>query len=58
MSIYQDKFLSRKFGVLNHYLFEYDHKAPLEEKVNEWHKMVDSFDPEKIARQVHEIGAG
>ena len=58
MSIYQDKFLSRKFGVLNHYLFEYDHKAPLEEKVNEWHKMVDSFAPEKIARQLHEIGAG
>ena len=59
MSIYQDRLLSKKFGVFNHYLFE-RHRVNSEavDPIVEWHEMVKAYDPEKIAKQVHEIGAG
>lgn len=58
MSIYQDRLLGKKLGVFNHYLFERRVCGNGVDPLTEWHEMVKAFDPEKIARQVHEIGAG
>ena len=61
MSHAQDVFLSRRFGVFNHYLYgnpsdgakELSARRPLD-----WNACVDSVDVRDLARRVHETGAG
>lgn len=59
--IAQDRFLSRRFGVFNHFLYgnpsdgveQLRSQRPLD-----WNKCVDGFDVEDMARRLHEVGAG
>ena len=61
MSHAQDVFLSKRFGVFNHYLYgnpsdgakELSARRPLD-----WNTCVDSVDVRDLARRVHETGAG
>ena len=63
MSIYQDKFRDRRFGIFNHYLFsepgsEIPQGYTFEEECEKWQRQCDAFDPERVAYDLHKIGAG
>lgn len=63
MSIYQDNFLNRKFGIFNHFLYNQPSTTPpdgltWDEEIARWKHQCDAFDPEKIAYDLHRIGAG
>ena len=47
-----------KWGVMNHYLADLQGKAPnLTMSVDEWNKLIDNFDTEALAEQLHSVGA-
>ena len=63
----QDRMMSRKWGVFNHYLYgsekgytDFRGQRPdeIRKMAEEWNEMADSFDVEKLARTLHEIGCG
>ena len=63
----QDRMMERKWGIFNHFLygsekgythFRGDDPDEILEMAREWNAQVDSFDVEKLARTLHEIGCG
>lgn len=55
----QDRMMSKKWGIFNHYLYGSAKGATtIEEMAEEWNSFVDSFDTEKLADTLHEIGCG
>lgn len=61
MSKAQDDFLTRRFGVFNHYLYGNPGdtaKDIYHQRVLSWNEQVDSFDVDDLARRLHEIKAG
>jgi len=66
----QDRMMQRKWGIFNHFLYgsekgyheELAHGADEESVIlkmaREWNEQVDSFDTEKLAETLHEIGCG
>ncbi|MBO4407436.1 MAG: alpha-L-fucosidase [Clostridia bacterium] len=66
----QDRMMQKKWGIFNHYLYysekgyHFGHEDPAEENAailrmaEEWNEQIDSFDTEKLARTLHEIGCG
>ena len=47
-----------KWGVMNHYLADLQPKVQhLTMSVNEWNKVIDNFDTETLAEQLHSVGA-
>lgn len=63
----QDRMMQKKWGVFNHFLYGSekgytDYRADDKEEIlrmaEEWNQQVDSFDVEKLARTLHEIGCG
>lgn len=57
----QDRFLSRRFGVFNHFLYGNpgDSVEQLRgRKALDWNGCVEVLDAEDIARRLHEVGAG
>lgn len=47
-----------KWGVMNHYLADWQAKVHnLSMSVDEWNKLIDGFDTEKLAEQLHSVGA-
>jgi hypothetical protein len=47
-----------KWGVMNHYLADLQGKRPnLTMSVGEWNKLIDKFDTEALAEQLHSVGA-
>ena len=65
--IAQDRMMNRKWGIFNHYLYYSekgytDYKGENEDTIRlmaeEWNGQTASFDAEKLARTLHEIGCG
>ena len=63
----QDRMMSRKWGVFNHYLyysekgytdFRCENETAARLMAAEWNGQVDSFDVQKLARTLNEIGCG
>ena len=66
----QDRMMRSKWGIFNHYLYYSEKGYSLETDKNdkentyilnmarEWNEMVNSFDVERLARNLHEIGCG
>lgn len=67
----QDRMRDKKWGVFNHFLYTSEKGHPdlninnsvvdqsiITEMAKEWNEQVDSFDAEKLAEALHEIGAG
>ena len=50
-----DRMLERRWGVFNHFLYEDD---PESGAPRDWNEMVNGFDVDRIAKSLHEIGAG
>lgn len=47
-----------KWGVMNHYLADLQGKVyKLKMSVDEWNKLIDNFDTEALAEQLHSVGA-
>ncbi|MBR7133624.1 MAG: alpha-L-fucosidase [Clostridia bacterium] len=62
MSNATDRFLSRKWGVMNHYLNGMQNgnlkdRNPTA-KITDWNTCVNEFDTEKLAYNLHKMGAG
>ena len=62
----QDRMMNKKWGIFNHYLY-YSEKGYTDIRgetdqmrlmAEEWNEQVDSFDAEKLAETLHEIGCG
>jgi len=57
-----DRFLSRKWGVFNHYLIPMQNGGLADRnpsgKVTDWNTCVEEFDTEKLAYNLHKMGAG
>jgi len=51
-TIGQDRIYAKKWGVFNHYI------ADADEDAESWNRKVDSFDVEKLADRLKEVGAG
>lgn len=49
---------SKRWGVFNHYLPWPKQGTPRAEAAKQWNDTVDSFDTEKLAKTLHEMGAG
>jgi len=48
-----------RFGVMHHYLSDWVARAEnLEMNIETWNKLVDDFDVETLANQLHSVGAG
>lgn len=61
MSEAQDRFLIKKWGVFNHYLYGMLNGGPLRNpsgKKADWDTTVNEFDVELLAKNLHEMGAG
>lgn len=63
MKEYIDRFASRKFGIFNHYLYaapgsEIPPALQFEMENEIWNKKVDAYDPERVAFDLHKMGAG
>ncbi len=60
----QKRMYDRRWGVFNHFLyFEKNYEVPegvepVQFHIDNWNKRVDMFDVERVARQLHEVGAG
>ncbi len=63
----QDRMMQKKWGIFNHYLYRSEKgytdwrgadPAEIRKMAAEWNEQVDSFDTEKLARTLHEIGCG
>lgn len=61
----QDRMLSKKWGIFNHYLYGSQKGYPYKEAhkyekemAEEWNERVNAFDVEKLAENLHEIGCG
>ena len=54
----QDRLYSKKWGVFTHYLYATPSAPNRISGETDWNKRVDSVDVEKIARTLHEVGAG
>src|SRR5690348_17469300 len=49
---------ARKWGVMTHFLADWQAQAhQLDMSVDEWNKLIDNFDVEAIAEQLHQAGA-
>lgn len=62
MSKATDRLLSKRFGVFNHYLFGMQNGSGKERNpkgiITSWNECVDEFDTDKLAYQLHQMGAG
>ena len=61
----QDRMLSKKWGIFNHYLYGSQKGYPYKEAhkyekemAEEWNERVNAFDVERLAENLHEIGCG
>lgn len=63
----QDRMMSKKWGIFNHFLygsergytrFRGDDPDEMVKMAEEWNEQVDSFDTDKLAATLHEIGCG
>jgi hypothetical protein len=56
----QDRFYSRKWGVFNHFLYVLQNNPELKNsygKQTDWDTLVNEFDTETLAKNLHEMGA-
>ena len=54
-----DRLLARRWGVFNHFLYgNPGSEMPQGKDIADWNEQVESFDVERVARDLHEIGAG
>jgi len=62
MSKATDRFLSKKWGVFNHYLHGMQNGGSFDRnpsgKITDWNTCVNEFDAEKLAYNLHKMGAG
>ncbi len=62
MSKATDRFLSKKWGVFNHYLIGMQNGSLLDRnptgKITDWNTCVEEFDTEKLAYNLNKMGAG
>ncbi len=50
---------SRRFGVFNHFLYgNPGSEMPTGADLTDWNARVELFDVERVAKEMHEIGAG
>lgn len=63
----QDRMMEKKWGIFNHFLYSSEKgyprnndatEAEIQKMAEEWNEQVDSFDTEKLAKTLHEIGCG
>ena len=55
----QDRMMNKKWGIFNHYLYGSRKGATTsDEMAEEWNEQVNSFDTERLAKTLHEIGCG
>ncbi len=55
----QDRMMSKKWGIFNHYLYYSEKNAvTIEEMAKEWNEQVNSFDTVRLAETLNEIGCG
>ena len=54
-----DRILSRRWGVFNHFLYgNPGSEMPTGKDLSDWNAQVENFDVERVAHDLHEIGAG
>lgn len=54
----KDRMRARKWGVFNHYLPWPGQEVPRTQAAEAWNRAVDSFDTDRLAKTLHELGAG
>ena len=57
----KDRFYSRKWGVLTYCLYAIQNNPTLPNsygKQTSWNEVVDGFDTDELAKNLHEVGAG
>lgn len=54
----QDRMYEKRWGVFNHYICHPGMEAHYKTDLSDWNRTVESYDAEKVAYQLHEMGAG
>lgn len=55
----QDRMMQKKWGIFNHYLYYSERNVTtITEMAEEWNEQVASFDTDRLAETLHEIGCG